>query len=68
MNPWLDPAHEETQLAKYLLEINYTLDGLRGVKSEGGSTRLVSPLTEERRRRCQMLARIDTAKLLPVIQ
>jgi hypothetical protein len=68
MNPWLDPAHEETQLAKYLLEINYTLDGLRGVMSEGGSARLVSPLTEERRRRCQMLARIDTAKLRPVIQ
>ena len=55
-------------MAKYLLEINYTLDGLRGVKSEGGSARLVSPLTEERQRRCQMLARIDTAKLRPVIQ
>jgi hypothetical protein len=27
-------------MAKYLLEINYTLDGLRGVKSEGGSARV----------------------------
>jgi uncharacterized protein with GYD domain len=29
-------------MAKYLLEINYTLDGLRGVRSEGGSARLAA--------------------------
>jgi uncharacterized protein with GYD domain len=29
-------------MAKYLLEINYTLDGLRGVKSEGGSARVAA--------------------------
>jgi uncharacterized protein with GYD domain len=26
-------------MAKYLLEVNYTLDGLKGVKSQGGSAR-----------------------------
>jgi uncharacterized protein with GYD domain len=26
-------------MAKYLLEVNYTLDGLKGVKSHGGSAR-----------------------------
>jgi hypothetical protein len=29
-------------MAKYLLEINYTLDGLRGVSSEGGSARVAA--------------------------
>ena len=27
-------------MAKYLLEVSYTLDGVRGVKSEGGSARV----------------------------
>lgn len=26
-------------MAKYLLEVNYTLDGVRGVRAEGGSAR-----------------------------
>jgi uncharacterized protein with GYD domain len=26
-------------MAKYLLEVNYTLDGVRGVKAEGGAAR-----------------------------
>jgi uncharacterized protein with GYD domain len=27
-------------MAKYLLEVSYTLDGIKGVKSEGGSARV----------------------------
>ena len=27
-------------MAKYLLEVSYTLDGMRGVKAEGGSARV----------------------------
>ncbi len=27
-------------MAKYLLEVSYTVDGIRGVKSEGGSARV----------------------------
>jgi uncharacterized protein with GYD domain len=26
-------------MAKYLLEVNYTLDGVKGVKAKGGSAR-----------------------------
>ncbi|MGA3147132.1 MAG: GYD domain-containing protein [Acidimicrobiales bacterium] len=29
-------------MPKYLLEVNYTLDGLRGLKSEGGSARVAA--------------------------
>ncbi len=29
-------------MAKYLLEVSYTLDGIKGLKSEGGSTRLAA--------------------------
>jgi uncharacterized protein with GYD domain len=29
-------------MPKYLLEVSYTLDGLRGVKSEGGSARVAA--------------------------
>jgi hypothetical protein len=30
---------KERIVAKYLLEVNYTLDGIRGVKAHGGSAR-----------------------------
>jgi uncharacterized protein with GYD domain len=29
-------------MAKYLLEVNYTLDGVKGVKAKGGSARLAA--------------------------
>jgi uncharacterized protein with GYD domain len=29
-------------MAKYLLEVNYTLDGIKGVKAKGGSARLAA--------------------------
>jgi len=29
-------------MPKYLLEVNYTLDGIKGVKSEGGSARVAA--------------------------
>jgi uncharacterized protein with GYD domain len=29
-------------MAKYLLEVNYTLDGVKGVKSQGGSARVAA--------------------------
>ncbi len=29
-------------MAKYLLEVNYTLDGIRGLKAEGGSARVAA--------------------------
>ena len=29
-------------MAKYLFEVNYTLDGIRGVKAKGGSARLAA--------------------------
>lgn len=29
-------------MAKYLLEVNYTLDGIKGLKSEGGSARVAA--------------------------
>lgn len=29
-------------MPKYLLEVNYTLDGIRGVKSNGGSARVAA--------------------------
>jgi uncharacterized protein with GYD domain len=31
---------KERIVAKYLLEVNYTLDGIRGVKAHGGSARV----------------------------
>ena len=33
------PTKEVSALAKYLLEVNYTLDGVKGVKAKGGSAR-----------------------------
>jgi uncharacterized protein with GYD domain len=29
-------------MSKYLLEVNYTLDGVKGLKSEGGSARVAA--------------------------
>jgi hypothetical protein len=29
-------------MPKYLLEVNYTLDGIRGVKAHGGSARVAA--------------------------
>ena len=29
-------------MAKYLFEVNYTLDGIKGVKAKGGSARLAA--------------------------
>jgi uncharacterized protein with GYD domain len=29
-------------MAKYLLEVNYTVDGIKGVKAEGGSARVAA--------------------------
>ncbi len=29
-------------MAKYLLEVNYTLDGIKGLKSKGGSARVAA--------------------------
>jgi uncharacterized protein with GYD domain len=29
-------------MSKYLLEVNYTLDGIKGLKSEGGSARVAA--------------------------
>lgn len=29
-------------MAKYLIEVNYTLDGIKGVKTEGGSARVAA--------------------------
>ena len=29
-------------MSKYLLEVNYTLDGIRGLKAEGGSARVAA--------------------------
>jgi len=29
-------------MSKYLLEVNYTLDGIRGLKSKGGSARVAA--------------------------
>jgi len=29
-------------MAKYLLEVNYTLDGIKGLKAEGGSARVAA--------------------------
>jgi uncharacterized protein with GYD domain len=29
-------------MSKYLLEVNYTLEGIRGVKAHGGSTRVAA--------------------------
>lgn len=29
-------------MAKYLIEVNYTLDGIKGVKAEGGSARVAA--------------------------
>ena len=29
-------------MSKYLLEVNYTLDGMKGLKSEGGSARIAA--------------------------
>jgi uncharacterized protein with GYD domain len=33
---------KEVPMAKYLIEVNYTLDGIKGVKSEGGSARVAA--------------------------
>jgi uncharacterized protein with GYD domain len=33
---------KERIMAKYLLEVNYTLDGMRGVKAHGGSARVAA--------------------------
>jgi uncharacterized protein with GYD domain len=33
---------ERIPMAKYLLEVKYTLDGIKGLKSEGGSTRVAA--------------------------
>jgi uncharacterized protein with GYD domain len=33
------PFEKETRMPKYLLEVNYTLDGVRGVVAKGGSAR-----------------------------
>ena len=32
-------------MAKFLLEVNYTLEGIKGVKSEGGSARVEAATT-----------------------
>jgi uncharacterized protein with GYD domain len=32
-------------MAKFLLEVNYTLEGIKGVKSEGGSARVAAATT-----------------------
>jgi len=36
------PRQGEGLVPKYLLEVNYTLDGIRGVKSNGGSARVAA--------------------------
>jgi uncharacterized protein with GYD domain len=33
---------EEGPMAKYLLEVSYTLEGVRGVRAEGGSARVAA--------------------------
>jgi uncharacterized protein with GYD domain len=35
----LTPEKEVIAMPKYLLEVNYTLDGVKGVKAKGGSAR-----------------------------
>jgi uncharacterized protein with GYD domain len=32
-------------MAKYMIEVNYTLDGIKGVKAEGGSARVAAATT-----------------------
>jgi uncharacterized protein with GYD domain len=40
---WWDPTlFKEGSMAKYLLEVNYTLDGIKGVKAKGGSGRVAA--------------------------
>src|SRR5262245_15032690 len=36
---------EEVPMAKYLFEVNYTLDGIKGVKAQGGTARRAATVT-----------------------
>jgi uncharacterized protein with GYD domain len=39
---WATTVDKEIPMAKYLIEVNYSLDGIKGVKTEGGSARVAA--------------------------